>query len=133
MDERGMFYDDVDYDYLEDDDFTAYDEIEESLKKKRRSLREASEKKTFEDLYGDKNSPYYYMDNDLAEMLLEVEKETGMGPDHIMEILPDIVEGKATYGDITSTNGICVAFYLFLIGRISKGQFIKLLKSYDLE
>lgn len=134
MDENGMFYDD-DYDYLEDDDFTDYDEtggeIEESLKD-RRSLKEASEKKkSFRDLYRDKDSPYYHMDDDAIEILSEVEKETGMGPDYIMEILSGIIKGKATYEDIPSVNGVNVAFDLFLIGAISKDQFIKLVKSYD--
>lgn len=128
------------------DDFDDEDEdFEESKKSLRDRLKESSEK-TFEELYNDKSSPYYQMSDEVVDILDSIERATSLGPDHIMEILIGLVEGKyngENYSrnmsshndgnddvDFESWSGVETAYSLFTINAITKDQFIEVLNYY---
>lgn len=115
--------------------------FKESKKSSQQRVKESTEK-TFGDLYKDQSSPYYYMSDDTVELLTSIESDTGLGPEDIIEILTNMVEGKYSFAKYQRRDyrdnykpymGEDAAYNLFCIKAITKEQFIEITKHYKQE
>lgn len=72
------------------------------------------------------------MDDDVLEVLTSIEKETGLGPANIMEILLNMVRGKCKAGEYNYEpyEAFSAAYNLFSIGALTKEQFLEITRLY---